>query len=233
MTARMALHTTAVGEARALFGDAMLGPEDVARTLGTTPERLAQADPAVLATVPYDLATLRTAHGRGHLLVFRAPSDGAADLTVMRLLEQLPGAIQAKLLQGVGYQLKDEWTLDKEPFTSTDTCRLEWRLVHRDPVPATCNLTYQLQDAALERYGVSIGLEGALRRRSGIAMVYDTLLFARARGLRLLERAWDWSDTPTADGGYVTAGELSADGLRVLGYSRAVRFGTLGVCAEY
>jgi len=43
-------------------------------------------------------------------------------------------------------------------------------------------------------------------------------------GLRVVE---------CGDGGYITAGELSADGLRVLGYSRAVRFGTLGVCPEY
>jgi hypothetical protein len=232
----MAARTTTVGETRALFGDAMLGPEDVARALGTEPARLAAADPAVLSAIPYDLATLRAAHGRGHLLVFRTSTDGTAPLTAMRLLERLPGAIQAKLMQGVGYQLKDEWTLDKEPFFSVDTCRLEWRLVHRDPVPATCNLSYQQQDAALVRYGASIGLDGtpgALRRRSGIAMVYDTVLFAHTRGVRLLERSWDWSDTPTADGGYITAGELSSDGLRVLGYSRAVRFGTLGVCAEY
>jgi hypothetical protein len=187
----------------------------------------------VLSAVPYDLPTLRAAHGRGHLLVFRTPTDGGAPLTAKRLLERLPGAIQAKLMQGVGYQLKDEWTLDQEPFFSADTCPLEWRLVHRDPVPATCNLSYQPQDAALARYGAGIGLDGTLRRRSGIAMVYDTLLFAHARGVRLLERSWDWSDTPTADGGYITAGELSSDGLRVLGYSRAVRFGTLGICAEY
>jgi len=31
----------------------------------------------------------------------------------------------------------------------------------------------------------------------------------------------------------VTAGEFGADGLHVLGYSRAVRFGTLGVCPQH
>ena len=107
-----------------------------------------------------------------------------------------------------------------------------WRLVHREPIPVTRNLSYELQDAALARYAESVGL-GPVRRRSGIAMVYDTLLFERTHGLRLLERTWDWSDTPTSDGGFVTAGEFSAEGLHVLGYSRAVRFGTLGVCAEY
>ncbi len=228
----MAVRTTPLAEARALFGDDVLAPEDVARALGTEPARLAGGDPAPLSQVPYDRASLQTAHERGHLLVFRAPTDGDAPLTVLRLLERFPGAIQAKLMQGVGYLLKDEWTLDQEPFVRTDTCRLEWRLVHREPVPATRNLSYVLQDAALARYAQGLGLAGA-RRRSGVAIVYDTILFARARGVCLLEHAWDWSDTPTADGGYVTVGESSSDGLRVLGYSRAVRFGTLGICPEY
>ncbi|TMA72313.1 MAG: hypothetical protein E6J72_20600 [Deltaproteobacteria bacterium] len=224
------MSTTSVAEARALFGDAMLAPEDVARVFGTTAERL--GDRSLLAHVPYDLPTLRAAHARGHLLVFRTPNDGAAPLTVMRFVERFPGAIQAKLLKGVGYLLKDEWTLDQEPFAAHDRCRLAWRLVHRESIAETRNLSYALQDAALARYAESAGLADA-RRRSGVAMVYDTLLFARAHGVKLLEHAWDWSDTPTADGGFVTAGELSADGLRVLGYSRAVRFGTLGICAEY
>jgi hypothetical protein len=229
----MAVHTTPVAEARALFGNDILGPEDVARALATDPARLTAADPTLLAQVPYDAATLRVAHERGHLLVFRTPTDGAAPFTVLRLLERFPDAIQAKLLKGVGYLLKDEWTLDQEPFAGRDTCRLEWRLVHRELVPETRNLSYALQDAALARYAASLGQAGTLRRRSGVAIVYDTILFARVRGVHLLEHTWDWSDTPTADGGYVTAGELSSDGLRVLGYSRAVRFGTLGICPEY
>lgn len=227
----MAVQTTPLTEARALFGDALLGPDDVARSLGTDPTRLAGDARQVLTEVPYAAADLRAARDRGHLLVFRTPTDGEAPLTVLRLLERFPGSIYAKLMQGVGYLLKDEWTLDQEPFAANDTCRVEWRLVHRDPIPSTCNLSYELQDAALARHARTLGVE--LRRRSGIAMVYDTILFARARGVRLLERSWDWSDTPTADDGYVTAGELAVDGLRVLGYSRAVRFGTLGVCAEY
>ena len=222
-----------IDEARALFGDAMLGPDNVARALGTDAEHLASGSPTVLSTVPFDLARLRQAKDRGHLLVFRAPTDGTAPLTARRLLERLPGSIQAKLMQGVGYQLKDEWTLDTEPFFSTETNPLEWRLVHREPVPATRNLTYHQQEAALVQYADAADLDGLVRRRSAAAMIYDTLLFAHARGVKLLEHAWDWSSTPTADGGYITAGELSADGLRVLGYSRAVRFGTLGVCPEY
>lgn len=227
----MAAQNTPLAEARALFGDAILGPADVASALGTDAGRLVGTERRMLSDVPYDAATLRSARDRGHLLVFRTATDGEAPLTVLRLLERFPGSIYAKLMQGVGYLLKDEWTLDQEPFAATDTCRVEWRLVHREPIPSTCNLSYELQDAALTRHAQTLGV--GLHRRSGIAMVYDTILFARARGVRLLEHSSDWSDTPTADDGYVTAGEHSADGLRVLGYSRAVRFGTLGVCAEY
>jgi hypothetical protein len=105
--------------------------------------------------------------------------------------------------------------------------------VHPAPVPATCNLSYELQEGALARYAGTIGLEGRLRRRSAVEIVYDTVFFERARGLRLLAEAWDWSDTPTADGGLATVGEFGPAGLRVIGYSRAVRFGTLGICAQH
>ena len=216
-----------------LFADALLGPEEVGRVLGVDPVALAAADPRLLTKVPYDADTLRAARTRGELLLFRVPTDGTAPLTLLRLLERFPDAIQAKLLKGVGYLLKDEWTLDQEPFAARAACQLAWCLVHREPIPATRNLSYALQDAALARYAAGIGLEGRLRRRSAIEIVYDTLLFERARGVRLLGRAWDWSDTPTADGGYVIAGEFSAGGLHVLGYSRAVRFGTLGICAQH
>jgi len=225
--------TTPLERARALFGLDLIGPEDVGRALETDPVTFAAEDPSTLREVPYALDILEAAHARGEILLFRVPTDGAAPLTVLRLRERFPNAIQPKLFKGVGYLLKDEWTLDQEPFAATATCRLEWRLVHRAPVPSTCNLSYELQDAALARYAVSIGLESRLHRRSGIEIVYDTIIFERARGERLLARAWDWSDTPTADGGYVTAGEFTATGLHVLGYSRAVRFGTLGICPQH
>lgn len=229
----MPANITPLSEARGLFGDDLLGPDEVARVLGSTPATLAAAAPRLLTEVPYDAATLRAARARGEILVFRVLSDGTAPLTVLRLLERFPDAIQAKLMKGVGYLLKDEWTLDQEPFAGSATCALEWRLAHREPIAATRNLSYELQDAALARYAASVGLDGKLARRSGIEMVYDTVMLQRARGIRLLEHAWDWSDTRTLDGGYVTAGEFGTAGLHVLGYSRAVRFGTLGVCAQH
>jgi len=126
--------------------------------------------------------------------------------------------------------LKDEWTVDGEPFASSATCRPGWRLVHGAPVSSTCNLNYEQQEAALSRYAASIG--ASLTRRSAIEAVYDTILSRRVHGTRLLARTWDWSETPTQDGGFVTVGEFGEDGLRIVGYSRAVRFGTLGVCPQ-
>jgi len=224
---------TSVREARALFGDDLLGPDEVGRVLEAEPRRLASSAPHTLETVPFDRATLEAARERRELLVFRVPSDGEQPLTVLRFADRFRDAIEAKLRKGVGYLLKDEWTLDSERFAGTATCRLEWRLVHREPIAATCNLSFDLQEAALARHAASLGLTDKLRRRSAIEIVYDTILFARARGVRLLERWWDWSDTPTMDGGYVTAGEFGAGGLHVLGYSRAVRFGTLGICPQH
>jgi hypothetical protein len=224
--------STPLGEARALFGPFLLGPEDVARLLDVNVQRLIGADGAAIEQVPYPRATLQAARARGDVLVFRTPSDGAAPLTVLRLADRFAETVQAQLLKGVGYQLKDEWTVSQEPFASNETCRSGWRLVHAAPVPTTCNLSYELQDAALARYAESLGMGGKLTRRSAIEAVYDTIMLARAHGTRLLQRAWDWSDTPTQDGGFITVGEFSADGLRILGYSRAVRFGTLGICPQ-
>ena len=224
---------TALAEARPLFGQDLLGPEELRRVLGADPHALVGGDARLLSEVPYDAATLRAAHGRGELLVLRVPTDGHAPLTTLRLRARFPNAIQEKLMRGVGYQLKDEWTLERERFAASATCSLGWRLAFKAPIPATCNLSYGLQDEALGDYAASAGLGGVLRRRSAIEILYDTILYERATGVRLLEREWDWSDTPTADGGFITAGAFAPDGLSVLGYSRAVRFGTLGICGQH
>jgi hypothetical protein len=225
--------STAIADARALFATTFLGPDDVARVLDVEARRLVDGNADDLQRVPYARATLEAARARGDLLVFRAASDGAGPLTVLRLAERYPETVQPGLLKGVGYQLKDEWTVSQEPFASSAVPRTGWRLVHASPVPSTCNLSYELQSAALARYAESLGLGDALHRRSAIEAVYDTIMLARARGTRLLERAWDWSDTPTQDGGFITVGEFAADGLRIIGYSRAVRFGTLGICPQF
>jgi hypothetical protein len=223
---------TPIAEARELFGQRLLAPEDVGRLLSVAPRELAEGNEESLQRLPYSRAVLERARERGDVLVYRIARDQQKPLTLLRLLERFPETVQPQLLKGVGYQLKDEWTVDGEPFASSAVCRSGWRLVHGDPVPSTCNLNYEQQDVALRRYAESLGVPGGLTRRSAIEAAYDAVLLRRAHGTRVLERAWDWSDTPTQDGGYVTVGEFASDGLKVVGYSRAVRFGTLGVCPQ-
>jgi len=226
----MTTSATPITEARTLFGPFLLAPEDVGRLFSLPSERLADGTRDQLESVPYSRAVLEAARQRGDVLVYRVATDGQGPLTLMRLLERYPETVQPQLLKGVGYQLKDEWTVDGEPFASSATCRPGWRLVHGAPVPSTCNLNYEQQDETLSRYAASIG--ASLTRRSAIEAVYDTILLRRVHGTRLLARMWDWSETPTQDGGFVTVGEFGEDGLRIVGYSRAVRFGTLGVCPQ-
>jgi hypothetical protein len=229
----MTISAVPITEARELFGTSLLAPEDVGRVLSVAPENLTGGERGLADGVPYSRPVLEAARTRGDVLVYRATTDGRGPLTLLRLLERFPETVQPQLMKGVGYQLKDEWTVGGEPFAASTTCRPGWRLVHAAPVASTCNLNYEQQDAALARYAAMLGLDGRLARRSAIEAVYDTILLRRAHGTCLLEHAWDWSDTPTADGGFVTVGEFSSDGLRIIGYSRAVRFGTLGVCPQF
>lgn len=223
---------TPITEARDIFGDFLLAPDDIGRLLSVAPEKLAVEDATALIVVPYPRATLVAARARGDVLIFRTETDGFGPLTLLRLTERFPETVQPSLLKGVGYQLKDEWTVAEEPFSSRATCRPGWHLVHSAPVPSTLNLAYGQQDVSLGRYAESLGLQGALARRSAIDIAYDTILLRRAHGTRLLEHAWDWSDTPTQDGGFIAVGGFAAVGLCIVGYSRAVRFGTLGVCPQ-
>ncbi|MCZ2109181.1 MAG: hypothetical protein LC118_06410 [Dehalococcoidia bacterium] len=223
----MGISATTLADARSIFGAFLLDPNDVARVLSISVPTTADT-----ATVPYDRTRLEAARARGDILVYRVDTDGILPLTILRLLERFPETVQPQLLKGVGYQLKEEWVVSSEAFARTETCRPGWRLVHGSPVPSTCNRTYDQQDAELVRYAESLGLAGRLTRRRATEIVYDTILLRRAHGTRLLEHTWDWSRTPTQDGGFATVGEFGDDGLKMVGYSRAVRFGSLGVCPQ-
>lgn len=220
----MSAATTPLAEARMIFGTFMLGPEDVGRVLG-----LASASAA--GDVPFARADLERARARGDVLVFRMDMDGTVPFTLARLIERFPETLQAGLRKGVGYQLKDEWTVLQEPLTGSVTPRAGWALVHALPVAVTYNLNYEQQDGALARYNAEQN-DASFSRRTAVEAAYDTILLNRAHGTRLLANAFDWSDTPTQDGGFVTVGQFEEDGLRIVGYSRAVRFGTLGVCPQ-
>jgi hypothetical protein len=216
--------------ARRILGDAVIGPEELAAALGGDPLANLSADErAAAARVPFDGAALEAARRDGELLVMRLPRHGERPLTMLGLAEIL-GGLDPRVHRGVGYSLRDEWTIDTQPFAASEACALGWRLVRREPLPETRNRLYRAQDAALAAR--SGDRAGKLRRRSAVEIAYDTLLWHRLRGERLLADAWDWSSTPSSDNGYVAVGGFGDDGLGVIAYSRAVRFGTLGVCAQ-
>src|SRR6266404_338116 len=129
--------------------------------------------------------------------------------------------------KGVGYLLRPEWTIDDQPFATEETCTAGWCLVRREPLDETLNRAYADQDRVL-----GPAPPDRPRRRSAAEIAFDTLLWERVHGERLLAATWDWSRSVSTDQGYAALGEFGPHGLRVIAYSRAVRFGTLGVCAQ-
>jgi hypothetical protein len=210
---------------------AVLGPREIEIALGVDPlAGLSAADRAAAETVPFDAAALARAKADGELLVLRLATLADGPLTMLALGERLAGGLNPKVHTGVGYMLRDEWTIDTQPFATTDTCTTGWFLVRREPLPVTCNLGYRAQDAVLEKLGPP--RPGVARRRTAVEIAYDTLLWQRARGERLLANAWDGSRSESKDRGLAALGEFGEQGLGVIAYSRAVRFATLGVCAQ-
>ena len=219
-----------LSDARRLLDGAVLGPEEIAAALGGDPlaDLTATERPAV-ERIPFDAKALEAARGSGEMLVLRIPRLAGAPLTMLSLGARLAGGLDPKVHKGVGYSLRDEWTIDTQPFAGAETPAAGWYLVHQRPLPATCNRLYRVQDTVLAALPAG---NGRPPRRSAIEVAYDTLLWQRAHGTRLLADAWDWSRTPSSDHGFVAVGEFHDAGLGVIAYSRAVRFGTLGVCPQ-
>jgi len=223
--------TTRIADAVRAVAGAVLGPEDIAAALGIDPmAALTPAERAAVATVPFPESELTSARARGEILVLRVPRDTAGPLTMLRLADRLAGGLAPNVHTGVGYLLRDEWTIDTQPFATQETCPAGWYLVRREPLPATLNRVYREQDAALGVLGPTRA--GVPRRRNAIEIAWDTLLWRRAREEHLLAGAWDWSRSESTDGGLAALGEFGPQGLGVIAYSRAVRFGTLGVCPQ-
>jgi hypothetical protein len=220
---------TEVGEARRILGDAMLGPQEISACLG--PSAVADLRPhehAALDHVPFDRAALERAAADDLFLVLRVPRDAAGPLTIVALGERLPDALDPRVHTGVGYALRDEWTIDTQALGTTETCAFGWALVHKTPLPGTLNRSRDAQDAVLD----TLPAGDRPPRRSAVEAVYDTLLWRHARGERLLANAWDWSRSDSTDAGYAAVGDHGERGLRIIAYSPAVRFGTLGVCLQ-
>jgi len=220
-----------LADAATVLGSAVLGPAELQQALGYDPLAVLTADErGAVARVPFTRADLERARGDAEMLVLRVPRDPDGPLTMIALSRRLAGGLDPKVHTGVGYMLRDEWTIDTQPFATTDTCSAGWWLVRRAPVPATYNRGHRAQDDMLAALGAVV--EGRPRRRSAVEIAFDTLLWHRVRGERLLADAWDWSRSPSNDQGYAALGEFGERGLGVIAYSRAVRFGTLGVCPQ-
>ena len=217
-----------LAEATRVLGGAVLGPRELATALGFDPLAvLLLAEQAAVARIPFAPADLERARAEGEILDLRIPRTPRGPLTMLGLVTCLGGGLDPKVHKGAGYLLRPEWTIDYQPFASTETCTAGWWLVRRDPLKATLNRLYADQEVAL---GPSPS--DRPRRRSAPEIAYDTLCWQRVHGERLLATCWDWSRSVTTDQGYAALGEFGADGLRVIAYSRAVRFGTLGVCPQ-
>ena len=220
-----------LADAASVLGQAVLGPAELEKALGYDPLSVLTPDERrAVSRVPFARADLERAKTDGEFLVLRVPRDPDGPLTMLALSKRLSGGLDPKVHTGVGYMLRDEWTIDAQPFATGDTCAAGWWLVRRAPLPKTLNRGHRAQDDVLAELGPASA--DRPRRRSAIEIAYDTLLFERACGERLLAGAWDWSRSPSNDQGYAALGEFGERGLGVIAYSRAVKFGTLGVCPQ-
>ncbi len=222
---------TGLDTATTALAGAVLGPAELAAALGFDPLAVLTAgERKATARVPFSAGELAAARAAGELLVLRVPRDPEGPLTMLRLAARLAGGLDPRVHTGVGYLLRDEWTIDPQPFAAEETCAAGWYLVRREPLPATLNRGYREQDQILAELGPA--RDGVPRRRRAVEIAWDTLLWERARGERLLAGCWDWSRSASTDGGLAALGEFGPNGLGVIAYSRAVRFGTLGVCPQ-
>ncbi|HLK12087.1 MAG TPA: hypothetical protein VKW76_11980 [Candidatus Binatia bacterium] len=220
-----------LADASRTLAGAVLGPRELAAALDFDPLAvLTPAERQGVARLPFTAADLERARADGELLVLRLPRDPQGPLTMLRLAARLHGGLEPRAHRGVGYLLRDEWTIDGQPFAAEETCAAGWWLVRRTPLPATLNRGYREQDRALS--ALAPAAPARPRRRSAVEAAFDVLCWQRAHGERLLADAWDWSRSASADGGYVAVGELGPEGLHVVAYSPAVKFGTLGACPQ-
>jgi len=212
------------------MGGAILGPRELAAALGFDPLAGLEADEQrAAASIPFTPADLERARADGEVLVLRVRRDPEGPLTMLRLAARLGGGLDPQAHKGSGYLLRPEWTIDDQPFATVEVPTPGWWLVRREPVAATLNRAYQAQEDILASLG---GGPERPRRRSAAEIAFDTLCWHRAHGERLLATCWDWSRSVTTDQGYAALGEFGEHGLRVIAYSRAVRFGTLGACLQ-
>lgn len=216
-----------IAHALEILGPDVLGPEAAAEALGTPLDGLPAATRALAAAVPFSSGELEQAAKEGQMLVFRVDADAAGPWTIQRLIERFPAAFETRPLTQVGYALRDEWGITREPLAASETCAPGWHLVCRAPLRESLNLSYFQQDTVIRRFA---GGATAVRRRTAVEAVYDLVLKREIGGERLLAETFDWTSSRTVDAGYLYVGGFGDEGLSVIGFSAAVRHATLGVC---
>jgi len=200
-----------LADARRLFGARLLGPERMARTLGTLP-----APPESLSI---DAALATRLAEEGCSLVWRASATADGRPVTLARLHEATAADRSR-----GFKGEEPWFVDL-PFASQETPETGWAVFARAPWPETLNRTFGPGDEALRARAGSLGW----RRRRAVEIAFDCFA-ALDGGDRLLERAWDWSGTASTDGGLLTLGGFGPQGLEVIAYSRAVKHDALGIC---
>jgi hypothetical protein len=219
-------------EAARHLGGRVIGPHEIELALGFDPLSVltTEEERERVLHLPFTSADLDGARAAGELLVLRIPRDPDGPLTMTQIAERLAGGLDPRVHKGCGYLLRDEWTIDSQPFATGEVCEAGWWLVRREPLPSTVNRTYRVQEEMLAALGPIS--EHHPRRRSAVEIAYDTLLWQRAHGEHLLTSTLDWSRSLSTDQGFAALGEYGPEGLHVMAFSRAVRFGTLGVCPQ-
>ena len=175
--------------------------------------------PAPPESLPIDPESATRLAQEGHGLAWRAAAtvDGRP-ITLARLHEATAAD------RSGGFKGEEPWFVDL-PFASDETPEAGWAIFSLAPWRETLNRTFDAGDAAmLARAGTD-----PWRRRRSVEIAFDCFA-AVAGGERLLERAWDWSGSPSTDGGLLTLGGFGATGLEVIAYSRAVKHDALGIC---
>lgn len=197
--------------ARRIFGGSMIGPEQVAQLLG---EPCDAAGPLAL-----DASTAEQAAASGCACIWRPARTASGKPVTMALLHERTAAAR-----GRGFRGDEPWWLE-QPSALEETPEAGWAIFHRVPIGSTLNRTFDAGSAELERFAGG----RPWRRRRAVEIALDTLVAALA-GQRLLESTWDWSASPSTDGGLLNLGGFGPEGLEVLAYSRAVKHGALGIC---
>jgi hypothetical protein len=201
--------------ARRVFGDDLVAPADLAPLLGGAVD-------AGSGPIPFSSTEAASARENGCVLLYRPARDAdGAPITLTSLVERCASAGDPLLR----FRAEDPWFAEDEGV-ARETLEPGWALVHKAPWRETLNQTYARADEALARRAGSV----AWRRRRAVEIAFDCLAVAAARRVRLLEAAWDWSSTPSADGGLLNLGGFTDAGIDVLSYSKAVKHGALGVC---